>query len=170
MNANIEIPIDVSYLYCMRVNSVENGVVSRPEYFLWRRWEDLLYFQEWLEQKYATLRYQQQHKIDMAQTTSTSTSTSRIFDLKPNAIEDFQVYVPQLSQIGGSFQESETLASQRQAQLKSFITGLFRTDPPTILREIQTASEVADFFSACAFINIYHLQITSGFFSYRSVA
>lgn len=154
----------------MRVNSVESDFIFKPEYVIWRRWEDLLWFQEWLEQKYITLWRYRQQKIDNVGRT-TPTSISRLSLTKAEPTKELQTYVPKMSHKGGIFRESETLAGQRQAQLKSFIMGLFRTDPTTILRKIQTAGEVADFFSTCNFFSrISFLDNDESPLLFRSVA
>lgn len=154
-------------MYGMRITAVDDDrtVSSRAsvslDYEIWRRWEDFLWFQNWLETEYGRLARSKRRRLAAGRGLKERKSegiylhpskASSFESLPPgpdptSVAIDIHQHVPTLSKEGTVFRETQAIANKRQAELKEFLPGLFGPDQPALITQLLEDQSIADFFS-----------------------
>jgi len=124
---------------------------------IWRKWEDILWFQETLESEYR--RAAREKKVRLTQGKGVKTfngiykqdMASSWESLPPgpppsSVAQDIHMHIPRLSKKGTVFRPSQSTVDQRQKQFRSLVETLFSNDMPSLIQELRTTHHVTDFF------------------------
>jgi hypothetical protein len=148
----------------MRISPVTtegDSVLSQSrnwEYEIWRKWEDILWFQEALESEYR--RAAREKKVRLAQGKGVKSlngmykqdMASSWESLPPGPLpssvaQDIHKHLPRLSKKGTVFRASQSTIDQRQKQFRCLVETLFSSDMPSLIQELRTTHHVTDFFA-----------------------
>lgn len=131
---------------------------ARP-YTIWRAWEDMLWFQEWLESEYERMARVKRTHLESAKGSKKKAGLYKhaekasSFESLPTGPDpksiavDVHKYIPALSKKGAVFKENPRLVQLRQYEIRQFLPALLGSDLPMLLSQIQESQEVVDFFS-----------------------
>jgi len=127
------------------------------EYEIWRKWEDILWFQETLESEYR--RAAREKKVRLAQgkgvkalngiykqDMASSWESLPPGPLPSSVAQDIHMHIPRLSKKGTVFRASQSTVDQRQKQFRSLVETLFSDDMPSLIQELRATHHVTDFF------------------------
>jgi len=141
-------------------NGDSESALSRStdlEYQIWRKWEDLLWFQQALESEYS--RAAREKKVRLAQGKGVKAFNgfykqdfaSSFESLPPGPLpssvaQDIHQHLPRLTKKGTLFRASQATLEQRQRELRALVEALFSDDVPSLIRELRESQRVTDFF------------------------
>ncbi|KAF9524873.1 hypothetical protein CPB83DRAFT_860634 [Crepidotus variabilis] len=144
----------ISPALCDRDSFVSRSTV---EYDIWRKWEDILWFQDNLEREYRQAAREKKtrlaqgkgvksfngmYKQDMA-----SSWESLPPGPDPNSVsQDIHTYLPRLTKKGTLFRASQSTIEQRQKEIQNLVESLLSPSMPALIQEIRESSHVKDFF------------------------
>lgn len=127
------------------------------EYEAWRKWEDILWFQDALETAYA--RAAREKKARLAQGKGVKTingiykhdMASSWESLPPGPLpssvaQDIHQHLPRLSKRGTVFRASQATVDQRQKEFRFLVEALFSDSMPSLIQELRSTHHVRDFF------------------------
>src|SRR6266508_3882877 len=127
------------------------------EYEIWRKWEDILWFQQALEAEYS--RAAREKRVRLAQGKGVKSyngfykqdMASSFESLPPGPLpssvaQDIHEYLPRLTKKGTLFRASQATLEQRQKEFRALVEALFSDDVPRLIRELRATQRVTDFF------------------------
>jgi hypothetical protein len=140
-----------------RDNHSMSSRVSDSAYEVWRKWEDCLIFQELLESEYKRLSHEKKKRLQAGKGVRKNdvyinSDQAASWDSlppgpDPNSVTlDIHDLVPKLTKKASLFRPSQSTIDQRHHEFEAFVKGLLQEEVPTLVEELRSTREIADFF------------------------
>ena len=125
-------------------------------YEIWRTWEDCLWFQEVLEERYVRMSHEKRQRLRAGKGVKKNGmyihDRAASFESLPNGpdprsvAKDVHQYFPTLSRRGTIFTASQATVDQRQSEFSALMKAFFQEDVPALIKELREKREVRHFF------------------------
>jgi hypothetical protein len=129
---------------------------SIGEYNIWRRWEDCLWFQDTLEERYGVISREKRQRLQAGKGVKKNGiyihDRAASFESLPpgpdpkSVAMDIHKYLPRLTKRAALFRVTQQNIDQRQSEFIALIKAFFQEDVPSLIQELRQDRVILDFF------------------------
>ena len=150
-----------SYCFGLQIYPILDNVSmvsgsTNSAYEIWRTWDDCLWFQELLEDRYGIMSREKRHRLQAGRGVKKNGvyihDRAASFESLPpgpdpkSVATDIHQYLPKLTKRGTFFSATQATVDQRQREFSALIKTLYQKDLPSLIVELLEDRAVRDFF------------------------
>lgn len=150
-----------SRYFCFQVYSICNNAStisgnSNFVYEIWRTWDDCLWFQDLLENRYEMASLEKRQRLRAGKGVKKNGmylhDRAASFESLPpgpdprSVAKDIHQYLPKLTKRGTLFGANQATVDQRQKEICALFKAYFQDDVPMLIKELREDRAVRDFF------------------------
>ena len=144
-----------SRYFCFQIYSTTSGN-SNFVYEIWRNWDDCLWFQDLLENRYEMASLEKRQRLRAGKGVKKNGmylhDRAASFESLPpgpdprSVAKDIHQYLPKLTKRGTLFGANQATVDLRQKEICALFKAYFQDDVPMLIRELREDRAVRDFF------------------------